>query len=94
MNNTYYPPPGIYVTRYTVPDPGDPFCSYIKRVTVDRGMCNHADVQKLEHLACQMLDIIEALEHCSRYWSDFDVPVGIVENMRAIIRKAKEGANE
>lgn len=94
MNKKPYLPPGIYVRRYTAPYPGDPFCSYIKRLTVDRGMCNHEDVKKLEDLACEMLDIIEALEHCRRYWSDFALPVGIVEKMRAVIAKAKGMANE
>lgn len=94
MNKKLYRTKGIYVTRYTVPDPSDPFCSYIKRVTVNRGMCNHEDVEKLEALACEMLEIIQALEHCSRYWSDFKAPVGIVDKMRAVIAKAKGVANE
>lgn len=94
MSNSLNLPLGIYVSRYTVPEPGDPFCSYIKRITVGRGMCNHEDVEKLENLACEMLEIIEALEHCSDYWSEYYVPIGIVDRMRAVIAKAKGGTNE
>lgn len=94
MSNNINPPQGIYVRRYTVPDPGDPFCSYIKRVTYNRGMCNHEDVQKLENLACEMLEIIESLEHCSDYWSEYYVPIGIVERMKNVIAQAKGNKHE
>ena len=67
----------------------------LKRHTTSHGtMCDAAEVADLENIACEMLDIIEALEHCSDYWSEYYVPIGIVDRMRAVIAKAKGGTNE
>ena len=67
----------------------------LKRYTTSHGtMCDAAEVADLEALNAEMLDIIEDLEHCSDYWSEYYVPIGIVDRMRAVIVKAKGGTNE
>ena len=67
----------------------------LKRYTTSHGtMCDAAEVADLEALNAEMLDIIEGFEHCSDYWSEYYVPIGIVERMKNVIAKAKGGTNE
>lgn len=44
---------------------------------------------KMESLNAEMLDIIESLHHCSDYWSEYYVPIGIVQRMEKVIAQAK-----
>lgn len=53
-----------------------------------------AKCSELEALNAEMLDIIELLHHCSDYWSEYYVPIGIVQRMEKVIAQAKGGANE
>jgi hypothetical protein len=53
-----------------------------------------AKYAELEALNAEMLDIIELLHHCSDYWSEYYVPIGIVQRMEKVIAQAKGGANE
>jgi hypothetical protein len=38
--------------------------------------------------APDLLAVLQELEESSSYWSDYDVPVGIVDRIKAAIRKA------
>ena len=38
-----------------------------------------------------LLTICEELAACAAYWSEYDVPLGIVDRLNAAIAKAKEG---
>lgn len=51
--------------------------------------CCTDDVEELERLHSEMLDIIESLHHCSDYWSEYYVPIGIVQRMEKVIAQAK-----
>ena len=67
----------------------------LKRYTTSHGtMCDAAEVADLESLNAEMLDIIEGLEHCSDYWSEYYVPIGIVERMKNVIAQAKGNKHE
>ena len=39
--------------------------------------------------APEMLDILVELQECAQYWSEYDVPIGIVDRLNAVIEKAK-----
>lgn len=39
--------------------------------------------------APEMLDMLIDLQESAQYWSEFDVPVGIVDRLNAVISKAK-----
>ena len=36
-----------------------------------------------------MLAMLEELQECAYYWSEYDVPLGIVERLDETIRKAR-----
>jgi thiamine monophosphate synthase len=36
-----------------------------------------------------MLDVLEELDECAYYWSQYDVPVGIHDRIKLAIAKAK-----
>ena len=55
----------------------------------DGDWCKSEDVAELEALNAEMLDIIELLHHCSDYWSEYYVPIGIVERMNNVKAQAK-----
>ena len=39
--------------------------------------------------APEMLDMLVELQQCAQYWSEYDVPLGIVDRLNAVIKKAK-----
>jgi hypothetical protein len=39
--------------------------------------------------APDMLDVLEELDECASYWSQYDVPVGIHDRIKLAIAKAK-----
>ena len=39
--------------------------------------------------ATDLLALCEELAECADYWSEYDVPIGIVERLRRVIAKAK-----
>ncbi len=39
--------------------------------------------------APEMLDMLIELQQCAQYWSEYDVPLGIVDRLNAVINKAK-----
>ena len=56
----------------------------------------HQDQEANARLICaapDMLDVLKELEESAEYWSDYDVPVGIVDRINAAIAKA-EGSEE
>ena len=46
-------------------------------------------VERLEAEKAEMLAILEELRESASYWSEYDVPVGIVDRIEAAIRKAR-----
>ena len=36
-----------------------------------------------------MLEVLEEVEECSRYWSEYDVPLGLHDRIKAAIAKAR-----
>ena len=46
---------------------------------------------RLVAAAPEMLDVLIELQECAQYWSEYDVPIGIVDRLNAIIEKAKGG---
>lgn len=44
---------------------------------------------KLHAAAPKLLAVVEELEESSAYWSDYDVPLGIVDRIRAALTEAK-----
>ena len=71
----------------------------IKQWTVDYLACgkfkrNIAHVwddedARLIAAAPDMLAMLEELQECAYYWSEYDVPLGIVERLDEVIRKAR-----
>ncbi|NCC85637.1 MAG: hypothetical protein EOM03_16155 [Clostridia bacterium] len=49
-----------------------------------------ADRRLIEN-AHRMRDIILELRHCADYWCEYEVPLGIVERMDAVINEVGEG---
>lgn len=39
--------------------------------------------------APDLLEVLKELEECAGYWSEYDVPLGIVDRIRAAIAKAE-----
>ena len=39
--------------------------------------------------APEMLDVLVELQESAQYWSEYDVPIGIVDRLNAVISKAK-----
>ena len=40
-------------------------------------------------IVSEMLDVLIELQQCAQYWSEYDVPIGIVDRLNAVIEKAK-----
>ncbi len=60
------------------------------------GRHGHADVQaanaRLMAAAPQMLAVLQELRECADYWSEYHVPLGIVERIDAAIMAATQAA--
>jgi hypothetical protein len=39
--------------------------------------------------APEMLDVLKELDECATYWSEYDVPIGIHDRIKAAIAKAE-----
>jgi septum formation inhibitor-activating ATPase MinD len=46
-------------------------------------LLNHRD------LLAEMLEVLQELDECAYYWSQYDVPVGIHDRIKSAIAKAK-----
>ena len=54
--------------------------------------CQHREhCQAVKAQRDELLTICEELAACAAYWSEYDVPLGIVDRLNAAIAKAKEG---
>ena len=64
---------------------GWPECGQDLQMTISK------DDAALIAAAPEMLAVLEELRESASYWSEYDVPVGIVERIEAAIRKARGG---
>ena len=48
-----------------------------------------SDDAALIEAAPDMLAMLEELQECAYYWSEYDVPLGIVERLDDVIKKAR-----
>ena len=46
---------------------------------------------RLVAAAPEMLGMLIELQECAQYWSEYDVPIGIVDRLNTVIEKAKGG---
>ena len=53
--------------------------------TTDWGQAN----ARMIVAAPTMLEVLEEVEECSRYWSEYDVPLGLHDRIKAAIAKAR-----
>jgi len=61
--------------------PSFPECSDVgRRALADARLCAAAP---------DLLAVLKELQECSGYWSEYDVPLGIVERINAVISKAE-----
>ena len=44
---------------------------------------------RLTTSAPTMLEVLEEVEECSRYWSEYDVPLGLHDRIKSAIAKAR-----
>jgi type III secretory pathway component EscU len=45
--------------------------------------------QRIMIAAPEMLEVLEELDECAAYWSEYNVPIGIHDRIKAAIAKAK-----
>lgn len=55
------------------------------------GMANH--IEKIEKQRLSLLTICEELQESAEYWSEYFVPLGIVDRLDAAIASVKGGTN-
>lgn len=61
-------------------------------ITLDAKSSIGCDDHKKERLAAaapDMFAVLERLEESAEYWSEYDVPIGIVADIRAALKKAR-----
>lgn len=70
---------------------GDADATYVLRVNEAslRGIALSTADAKLIAAAPDLLAVCEALEVCSDYWSDYDVPLGLADDLKAAIAKVR-----
>ena len=49
------------------------------------------EILRLEAEKAEMLAVLEELRESASYWSEYDVPLGVVERIEAAIMKARVG---
>ena len=53
------------------------------------GFAGGDEAKALLAAAPAMLEVLEEIEECSRYWSEYDVPLGLHDRIQAAIAKAR-----
>ena len=46
------------------------------------------EVERLQDQRAAMLTVLEELDECAAYWSEYDVPLGLHDRIKAAIAKA------
>ena len=49
-------------------------------------------MQELRRSHASMLKVLERLEESSTYWSEYDVPIGIVQDIKDAIKQARKAS--
>ena len=47
------------------------------------------EVERLQTQRTAMLTVLEEVEECSRYWSEYDVPIGLHDRIQAALVEAR-----
>ena len=47
------------------------------------------EIRMLRHQHKTMLTVLEEVEECSRYWSEYDVPIGLHDRIQAALVEAR-----
>ena len=47
------------------------------------------EVERLQAQRAAMLTVLKEIDECSRYWSEYDVPLGLHDRIKAAIAKAR-----
>ena len=47
------------------------------------------EIRMLRHQRKAMLTVLEEVEECSRYWSEYDVPIGLHDRILSAIAKGR-----
>jgi hypothetical protein len=55
------------------------------------GYAMKPEIKKVWEASPDMLDVLQELNECAYYWSQYDVPVGIHDRIKSAIAKAKGG---
>ena len=76
--------PPYVVVMSEVSDSG---CGLKYAVAVGGG--NEEANARLIAAAPTMLEVLEEVEECSRYWSEYDVPIGLHDRIKAAIAEAR-----
>jgi hypothetical protein len=84
-------PGPFFLTKETIE--GE-FCTYAKiRDSTDAVIAvlhvNETGNGPLLTAAPEMLGMLEELDECATYWSEYDVPIGIHDRIKSAIAKAK-----
>lgn len=56
---------------------------------VDTHSMESRDIAHMVSAAPEMFDVLERLEESAEYWSEYGVPIGIVADIRAALKKAR-----
>lgn len=49
------------------------------------------DYRKLEGVNAEMYAMLQELDECADYWSEYDVPLGIQERLKNVLKKVRGG---
>ena len=86
MNHT----PGPWITESTTKTPNG-LDEIIKSAAGNPciGWAYRPEDAALIAAAPTMLEVLEEVEECSRYWSEYDVPLGLHDRIKAAIAKGR-----
>ena len=61
-------------------------CPDVRRVW---DLAHSKEVERLQAKNAAMLTVLEEVDECSRYWSEYDVPLGLHERIKAAIAEGR-----